>query len=300
MKHIFTVAMLAVCAGPSALAQTHLLPAGEAKYELTGIMIVEQLPKAWTQSRFSNIAAAKPAPPNHVYVVIKGTVTNQAAQDRNLTSAFLWLEDGAGNKYKNDGSGTVIYQPQGTGIALIKVPAGATKPWVGFFPVPKGATGMKLLATDLKFRNAARAEYSLPDALPGKPSRAPVAAAAPIAPSANSTNAAPAPSPSAVALNALTPQTVAGVWMLDEAFSKKSADGNTAGLMKRVTVNPDGTFVAMYGIKGKWRIAGGHFLVTYDSSAATRKDEEAALSANHVKWPSPSDRKKFCYMLKTN
>lgn len=267
-------------------AQPKLVKAGQTSHEIVGIMILDKLPKTWTQPRFAKIAAEKDAPANHVYVVIKGKVTNSAAEERSLTTAFVWLEDGAGTKYRNDGSGTVIYQPAGTGVSLLKVPAGTTKPWVGFFPVPKGATGMKLIATDLKFRDAARAEMPLPDALPGKPTAPP-------------TGATPQPAaPAGTPVTAISANSVTGVWTLDEPFSKQAADGNTAGLMKRVTVNPDGTFVAMYGIKGTWKVTGGKFLITFDGSAGTRSDEIAALTGGHVKWPSPSDRRKFCYMRK--
>ena len=286
----------ALCA-PHLLAQPKLLKAGQTSHEIVGVVILEKLPKVWTQPRFAKIAAEKAAPTDHVYVVVKGKVTNSAAEERNLTTAFVWLEDRSGTKYRNDGSGTVIYQPAGTGVSLLKVPPGATKPWVAFFPVPKGASGMKLIATDLKFRDAARAELPLPDALPGKPATATAAAPAPqAAPQA----AAPPPpdTPAGAPLKEITTSSVAGVWTLDEPFSKQAADGNTAGLMKRVTVMPDGTFVAMYGIKGKWKVTGGKFLITFDGSAGTRSDEVAALTGNHVKWPSPSDRRKFCYMRK--
>ncbi len=291
MRLLQPLALAACLSVACTFAQSQTIRAGETSHEIAGIMILDKLPKAWTQPKYSKLAADKPAPANHVYIVIKGKVTNAAAEDRNLSTSFLWLEDGNGTKYKNDGSGTVIYQPEGTRVTLLKVPGGSTKPWVGFFPVPRGTTGMKLIATDLKYRNAAKAELALPDAMPGKPAAGGAAKAA--------VSAAPAAAVAAGSpLGAMTAQSIAGAWALDEAFSKQAADGNTAGLMKRVTVMADGTFVAMYGIKGKWKIAEGRLLVTYDGSAGARSDELAAVSGAYVKWPSPSDRRKFCYMRK--
>jgi hypothetical protein len=51
----------------------------------------------------------------------------------------------------------------------------------------------------------------------------------------------------------LTAESLVGAWKLDEARSKAAPDGDTAGLMNRVALNPDGTFEAMYGVKGTWK-----------------------------------------------
>jgi hypothetical protein len=93
---------------------------------------------------------------------------------------------------------------------------------------------------------------------------------------------------------ALDKKEAVGKWTLDEAKSAAAADGNTAGLMKEVEVKADGTFVAMYGTQGTWKIAGGKLLVTYANGF--RKDEPASMAEGFLKFPSPAMSGKFCYL----
>lgn len=168
----------------------------------------------------------------------------------------------------------------------MKVPPGATKPWVAFFPVPKGASGMKLIATDLKFRDAARAELPLPDALPSgnsnrRRARAPGRPPGRCAPAAGHARRRPAQRDHH--------QLVAGVWTLDEPFSKQAADGNTAGLMS-LGLRSCRT-AHLWQCMGSREVEGdgGQVPITFDGSAGTRSDEVAALTGIGVKWPSPSE-----------
>lgn len=91
-------------------------------------------------------------------------------------------------------------------------------------------------------------------------------------------------------------KTVIGKWQLDEPKSKAAADGNTAGLMKSLTIREDGTFEALYDIKGTWTLVEGKFLVTYENSG--REKEAATFDGKHLKFPSPSSATKFCYLIK--
>jgi hypothetical protein len=95
---------------------------------------------------------------------------------------------------------------------------------------------------------------------------------------------------------ALDAKEVVGTWSLDEEASKAKPDGNTAGLMKTVTIKEDGTFEAMFGTKGKWKIEAGKVLVTYDNSA--RSNEEATMDGALLKFPAPAMAGKFCYLKK--
>jgi hypothetical protein len=97
---------------------------------------------------------------------------------------------------------------------------------------------------------------------------------------------------------ALANKDVVGKWGLDEAKSKAATDGNTAGLMAEVTIKADGTFEAMYGTKGTWKIGGGKLLVTFDTNKGFRKDEEAKMDGEFLKFPAPAMAGKFCYLKK--
>ena len=96
---------------------------------------------------------------------------------------------------------------------------------------------------------------------------------------------------------ALEKSQVVGSWSLDLEKSQTAPDGNTAGLMKDVVIKDDGTFEALYGTKGTWKLADGKLLVTY-ANGGFRKDEEATMDATHLKFPSPAESKKFCYLKK--
>ena len=101
----------------------------------------------------------------------------------------------------------------------------------------------------------------------------------------------------AAAPNKLDPKTVVGKWQLDETRSKAAADGNTAGLMKSLSLREDGTFEALFGTKGTWTLAGGKLLVTYENSG--RAKEAATYDGVHLKFPSPAHADKFCYLIKS-
>jgi len=110
-----------------------------------------------------------------------------------------------------------------------------------------------------------------------------------------STMGVTAQSTPAAAQTSLDQKTVVGKWQLDEPKSKAAADGNTAGLMKSLTIREDGTFEALFGTKGTWTLAGGKLLVTYENSG--RAKEAATYDGAHLKFPSPSSAAKFCYLI---
>jgi hypothetical protein len=95
------------------------------------------------------------------------------------------------------------------------------------------------------------------------------------------------------------PDEIVGTWALDEAKSKAAADGNTAGLMAKLSINPDGTFAALHGITGTWERAGGILFVTY--AIASYENAPAKMHGAYLKFPAPSSPKtKFCYMKKVS
>lgn len=95
---------------------------------------------------------------------------------------------------------------------------------------------------------------------------------------------------------ALENKDVVGKWTLDEAASKGAADGNTAGLMKELTIKEDGTFEAMYGTKGTWKITDGNLTVSYENNY--KKDRPGSGDAKLLKFPAPAMQGKFCYMTR--
>ena len=89
---------------------------------------------------------------------------------------------------------------------------------------------------------------------------------------------------------------VVGTWSLDGARSGAASDGNTAGVMAAVEFKADGTFSALYGIGGTWKMSGGKLLVAYSNSF--RGDEEAVRDGKHLKMPAPAMKGKFCYLVR--
>jgi hypothetical protein len=107
--------------------------------------------------------------------------------------------------------------------------------------------------------------------------------------------AAPASTPAGGPGAALAAENVVGAWKLDEARSKAAPDGNTAGLMNRVVLKPDGSFEALYGTKGTWRLDKGRLVVRYETVA---EDRAASLDGKHLKFPSPAHGDRFCYLVR--
>jgi hypothetical protein len=87
---------------------------------------------------------------------------------------------------------------------------------------------------------------------------------------------------------------IVGNWSLDAARSGAADDGNTAGVMAAVEFKADGTFAALYGIAGTWKLSGGKLLVAYSNSF--RGDEEALRDGKLLKMPAPAMKGKFCYL----
>ena len=94
--------------------------------------------------------------------------------------------------------------------------------------------------------------------------------------------------------SAMDKKELLGAWALDGDRSQKAPDGNTAGALAKVELKPDGTFEALYGLGGTWKMEGGKLLVTWRNSF--RHDEEAILDGAWLKLPSPSMKGKFCYL----
>jgi hypothetical protein len=93
---------------------------------------------------------------------------------------------------------------------------------------------------------------------------------------------------------ALTKSDLVGAWALDGDHSQKATDGNTAGALAKVEFKPDGSFDALYGLGGTWKLDGKKLLVTWKNSF--RHDEVAPLDGAWLKMPSPSMQGKFCYL----
>jgi hypothetical protein len=93
----------------------------------------------------------------------------------------------------------------------------------------------------------------------------------------------------------LTAKDVVGSWALDADKSKAAADGNTAGVMKKLTIKDDGTFETLVELKGTWRLKDGKLLVTW-SGGGSHKEEAAAMDGEYLKFPAPAMTGKFCYV----
>jgi hypothetical protein len=87
---------------------------------------------------------------------------------------------------------------------------------------------------------------------------------------------------------------VVGAWAMDADKSAAAPDGNTAGVMATVEFKADGTFAAMYGLGGTWKLRNKKLLVAWSNSF--RGDEEAVLDGGFLKMPAPAMRGKFCYL----
>lgn len=95
---------------------------------------------------------------------------------------------------------------------------------------------------------------------------------------------------------ALEKKDVVGEWTLDKEKSKIAKDGNTAGVMNKMIIKEDGTFEALYGTKGTFKInAKGEMEVTYSTSPGLTN--LAIMDGTHLAFPAPANpMKKKCYL----
>ena len=98
----------------------------------------------------------------------------------------------------------------------------------------------------------------------------------------------------AAADGAQSKASVVGQWALDAAKSKAAEDGNTAGVMNKVEIRADGSFEAKYGVKGTYTFADDELVVIYQNAPGMQA--KGAFDGEHLKFPAPSDNKKFCYL----
>lgn len=273
---------------PEAAAAQIVVPVGKVTHTVESATSVLTLPVEWANPKYAARPLAKPATAGNVWYVIRGRSVNGDSRTRSLDSGAFWIEMG-GQKFPPKAATT--FQPDDTSIMRsVSVPAGGSQAWVAFFQVPVNAAGLSLVLTDfvggpnkLTGRAALPAATPKPTAQPApSASQAPAGASAPVA----------RPSPAAT----FTPQSVVGTWRLDEPRSKAAPDGNGALLMRTLTIKADGTFQALYGTAGTWKIEAGRLIVTY--ACCPGQAGQAAIEGGHLKFPAPSNVKKFCYMVK--
>ncbi|MBK9239879.1 MAG: hypothetical protein IPL75_06365 [Acidobacteria bacterium] len=266
-----------------------VVTAGKVTHTVEAATAIATLPSAWGNPKYGKNPLPKPAIEGNVWYVIRGRSANGDTQVRSLDSGSFWIElDGK----KITPKAATSFQPDETSIMRsVQVPPGGSQAWVAFFQVPTGATGVKLMMTD--FVGGTRkivASAPLPTATPGAAPAAARGSAAATPPPAKAPVAAPAPA------GALTAQSVVGTWKLDEPKSKAAPDGNGALLMRTLSIKADGTFEALYNTKGTWKIQGGKMIVTYECCPG--QPAAVVLDGGHMKFPAPSNVKKFCYMVK--
>jgi hypothetical protein len=64
--------------------------------------------------------------------------------------------------------------------------------------------------------------------------------------------------------------------------------------MNEVTINADGTFTAMFGVKGTWKLDGETLSVFYSNSPGLEKKSATATEGEWLKFPAPAGLNRFC------
>jgi hypothetical protein len=289
LRAFAALALAAVALLPSPVSAQIVVTAGKVTHTVEAATAIATLPSAWANPKYAKSTLPKPAIAGNVWYVIRGRSQNGDTLVRSLNSGSFWIElDGK----KITPKAATSFQPDDTSIMRsVQVPPGGSQAWVAFFQVPTGSTGVKLMLTD--FVGGTRkvvAGALLPPATPGAAPAPARGSASATAPTAKAPVATPAP------VGALTAQSVVGTWKLDEPKSKAAADGNGALLMRTLNIKADGTFEALYNTKGTWKIQSGKMIVTYECCPG--QPAAVVLDGGHLKFPAPSNVKKFCYMVK--
>jgi hypothetical protein len=136
-----------------------------------------------------------------------------------------------------------------------------------------------------------------PPAAAAPPATAAVPATSPPPSAAAAPPAAAAPTAAEAAPGASAPPGLVGNWAMDETKSKAAPDGDTAGLMGRLVMKPDGTFTALAGVAGTYTFDGKVLLVRY--STIPGEELSGGLDGEWLKFPAPAARNRFVYLKRS-
>ncbi len=125
-------------------------PAGDVVHKIAVAESMEVIPASKAIERFKESAEDMQAPDGCRWIHLKGAVTNKGKAEKSIKSISVYVVDGAGKKYAIS-TDTPWFVESDLLPTSISIAPAATAQWEAYFPVPKGATKLSFLGTDLQF-----------------------------------------------------------------------------------------------------------------------------------------------------
>lgn len=162
-----TAVVLTMLVGMGRASADQEVAAGEIVHVLHEQRVLAALPADMAQGTMKGKVSAKAPKAGMVWYVLRGTTTNRSAKQAIFGYGTIWVMAGAD---KISPASASAFQPAETSvIRSVRLAPGASAPWVAFFQVPEGATGVALHVTNLDQLPRTRIVKTLPlaDARPG-------------------------------------------------------------------------------------------------------------------------------------
>lgn len=216
----------------SAAAADLVVAAGDVSHTLVDHAVFAALPANMAQGAMKGVLGPYEAEPGSVWYVVRGMSTNKGPKERILGFGGFWVTVG---ETKFTPKAASAFQPEDTSIMRsVRIAPGANQPWVVFFQIPKGTTGVMLNLTNFAMGRAkVVTQVPLADAVPtakpqpfkgGPAEPAPMAmASTPSAPTP-----LPAPAPASVAPPAQPSPSVAATAPAPPSAPAASAPATTS------------------------------------------------------------------------
>jgi hypothetical protein len=305
VKWTATLVVLAVCVASAAGQRnraTAVTATGEIHYfKNIGTVAIDSVTLDFFPA--NGRVLSDPKDKGNQIVRVNVTITNTSETPFRVAYTSLKLRPRDGTKVTV--TSTINRGNSADRLASVQLAPGASVTGALYYEVPASETLDSLALVYEGYAGTAKTDY--PIALGATPAGAPTPAAVPAAkapapvPAVKAPAPKPAPKPAAApgaGLAAAKTKGLSGKWALDEAKSKAAPDGNTAGLMKEVTLNEDGTFTALYGTKGTWKFDGQTLSVFYSNSPGLEKKGGIATDGEWLKFPAPAGLNRFCYLTR--
>lgn len=124
--------------------------AGSIDHIVSFVEKLDAIPASYATEKFKKSAKDLPASEGFVWYHIKGSTSNKSAKSASVKSISLKLKDAAGNEYKMD-TKVAVYVEREKLPTSIQVQPTQTVEWEAYYMLPKNASGIQLMASDLKF-----------------------------------------------------------------------------------------------------------------------------------------------------
>lgn len=125
-------------------------PAGDVVHKIAMAESMDVIPASKAIEQFKESAEDMKAPDGCRWVHLKGAVTNKSKEEKSIKAISVYVVDAAGKKYEISTDTSWFVEGDRLPTSIKVAPSGSSE-WEAYFVVPKSATKLAFLGTDLQF-----------------------------------------------------------------------------------------------------------------------------------------------------